>query len=261
MPNSSDGQVGPAVLCEGVVKRFYRYEHRTTSLREFFIRTVLRRPIHLRTAEFVLERLDLRVERGDALAIVGANGSGKSTALRLIAGIYTPSAGRIRITGRVASVIELGVGFHPELTGAENVALYASVMGLDARELAASYPRIVEFSGIGNFIDEPVKYYSSGMTARLAFSVVAAVDADVLLLDEVLTVGDEEFRGRCLEHLFAFRDRGGTLVIVSHDVDTLRQLCRRAIWLERGRVRLDGSVDDVLAAYHEQTQATTSTDG
>jgi len=186
----------PAVELRGVSKRFYFYEHRTSSLREWFIRRVLRRPLHVRRAEFTLRAVDLRVERGESVALVGPNGSGKSTALRLIAGIYRPSTGRVETNGRITAVIELGAGFHPELTGAENIALYASVLGITRRELAARYDEIVEFAAMSDFLDTPLKYYSSGMEARLAFSVSVCLQPDILLLDEVLAVGDQAFRER-----------------------------------------------------------------
>lgn len=243
-----------AVLCRDVVKRFYHYEHRTTSLREFFIRSILGRPIHVRRATFTLKDFDLRVGRGEGVALIGDNGSGKSTALRLIAGIYAPTAGIIETHGRVAAVIELGVGFNPELTGAENVALYAAVLGLTRREIAQRTPDIVEFADIGDFIHEPVKYYSSGMQARLAFSVALCVRPDVLLLDEVLAVGDQGFRERCLDRLHVFRKGGGTLVVVSHELETVGRLCERAVWLEHGRVRLSGPADAVTGAYRASAQ-------
>jgi len=185
---SPDRNGCPAVLCRDVFKHFYLYSHRTTSLREWFIRTALRRPIHIRRAEFSLRGFNLRIERGEAVALIGPNGSGKSTALRLIAGIYTPSTGTVETLGRIAAVIELGAGFNMELTGAENVGLYGAIMGLDRTQLAQRYEKIIEFAGIGKFIDMPVKYYSSGMVARLAFSVAVNVQPDILLLDEVLAV-------------------------------------------------------------------------
>ncbi len=242
----------PVVSCRGVVKRFYRYEHRTRSLRELFIRMVLRRPIHVRRAQFTLRGLDLTVRRGEAVALVGQNGSGKSTALRLIAGIYAPSEGVIVTRGRLAAVIELGVGFHPELSGRENVVLYAAVMGFTRAEITERFDDIVAFAGIGDFIEEPVKYYSSGMQARLAFAVAACVRPDILLLDEVLAVGDQSFRERCLARLGEFLSQDGTLLVVSHDLDSIRQLCTRAVWVHEGQVRMDGTVDEVLAAYEQE---------
>jgi lipopolysaccharide transport system ATP-binding protein len=240
----------PVVECRDVVKRFYRYEHRTRTMREFFIRSVLRRPIHVRQAHFTLEQFDLAVYRGDALALVGANGSGKSTALRLIAGIYTPTQGTVETRGRISAIIDLGVGFHPELTGVENVAQHAAMMGLGRRETAGRIEEIVDFAGIGDFVYEPIKYYSSGMQARLAFATAAlCVKPDILLVDEVLVVGDVAFQEKCLQHLHRFRDTGGTLIMVSHDESLVWALCERAVWLESGRVRLSGRTADVLGAY------------
>jgi ABC-type polysaccharide/polyol phosphate transport system ATPase subunit len=250
------GQRTAAVECIEVVKRYYHYSHRTTSLREFFIRSILRRPIHVRRAEFTLRGLNLRVEAGESVALVGANGSGKSTALRLIAGIYGPSEGVVRTRGRVAAVIELGIGFNPELTGAENVAVYGAVMGLSRREVRSRFAEIVEFAEMSEFINEPMKYYSSGMQARLAFSVAMSVRPDILLLDEVLAVGDQRFRERCLDRLHQFRAAGGTLIVVSHESNMIAELCDRALWLDHGTVRMDGPTGDVLAAYHEFAHTT-----
>jgi ABC-type polysaccharide/polyol phosphate transport system ATPase subunit len=183
------------------------------------------------------------------VALLGGNGSGKSTALRLIAGIYPPSAGTVTARGRLTAVIELGAGLHPELTGMENIGLYAAVLGLGRSEIAALEPQVVEFAQLGEFFDVPIKYYSSGMRARLAFSVALCTRPDILLLDEVLAVGDEWFRRQCLDRLHEFRGRGGTLIAVSHDLETLRRLCSRAVWIERGVMRMTGEVERVLDAY------------
>jgi lipopolysaccharide transport system ATP-binding protein len=240
----------PMVMCRGVVKRFYRYEHRTRTIREFFIRSVLRRPIHVKQAHFTLEDFDLTVHRGDAVALVGCNGSGKSTALRLIAGIYTATKGTVETRGRVSALIDLGIGFHPELTGTENVSQHAAIMGLGRRETAGRIDEIVEFAGIGEFVHEPIKYYSSGMHARLAFATAAlCVKPDILLVDEVLLVGDTAFQEKCRRHLHRYQEEGGTLIMVSHDDSMVRELCDRAVWLDRGRVRMNGRTADVLDAY------------
>jgi ABC-type polysaccharide/polyol phosphate transport system ATPase subunit len=241
--------VAPAVALRGVSKRFYFYEHRTSSLREWFIRRVLRRPIHVRRAAFTLQGLDLTVRRGEAVALLGRNGSGKSTVLRLIAGIYRASSGTVETHGRITAVIELGAGFHPELTGAENIALYAAVLGLTRKDLAERYDEIVEFAAIPDLPDTPLKYYSSGMEARLAFSVAVCLQPDILLLDEVLAVGDEAFRRRCLDRLRDYHARGGTLILVSHELEQLRELCPRGVWLDQGRLVQDGPIDAVLASY------------
>lgn len=246
---SPDLKDGPAVVCRGVVKQFYLYSHRTTSLREWFIRAWTRQPIHIRHAEFSLREFNLRVERGETVALVGPNGGGKSTVLRLIAGIYTPTSGTVETFGRVASVIELGAGFNMELTGAENVELYGSIMGLSRDRLARRYDEIVSFAGIGKFIDTPVKYYSSGMTARLAFSVAVNGEPDILLLDEVLAVGDQSFQEKCFERLRAFQAGGGTMVIVSHDLNTVANVSSRAVWLDDGSTRMEGDAAAVVESY------------
>jgi len=248
-PKSSETARRPAVELRGVSKRFYFYDHRTSSLREWFIRRVLRRPVHVRRASFSLRDVDLRVDPGEAVALVGRNGSGKSTVLRLVAGIYRPSAGAIAAAGRITAVIELGAGFHPELTGEENIHLYAAVLGLSRRELLEHWDEIVEFADMEDHLDTPLKYFSSGMEARLAFSVAVCLQPDILLLDEVLAVGDAAFRLRCLERLRTYHARGGTLMLVSHELEQLRELCTRGVWLREGRVVLDAGVDEVLAAY------------
>lgn len=246
---SHDLNAAPAVVCRGVVKRFYLYSHRTTSLREWFIRTALGRPIHVRHAEFSLRDFNLRVERGETVALIGPNGCGKSTVLRLIAGIYMPTEGTVETSGRVAAVIELGAGFNMELTGAENVELYGSIMGLGRERLARHFEEIVSFAGIGKFIDTPVKYYSSGMMARLAFSVAVNAQPDILLLDEVLAVGDQSFQEKCAERLRAFQAGGGTMVIVTHNLNSVSALCSRAVWLENGSIRMEGDADAVAQSY------------
>ena len=246
---SSKPMNGAAVRCDRVTKRFYYYTHRTESLRELFIRSVRRQPPDIRRAEFTLKAFSLSVAPGESVALIGSNGSGKSTALRLMAGVYRPTTGTVETHGRVAAVIELGAGFHPELTGAENVALYGAVMGLTRAEIQVRFEDIVSFADIGKFIDIPVKYYSSGMQARLAFAVTVCVEPEILLLDEVLAVGDESFRQRCLDRLAAFHAAGGTLIVVSHDLESVSQLCSRAVWLEHGVVRMSGDVEAVTKAY------------
>ena len=253
---------GMVVECRDVGKRFYRYEHRTRTMREFFIRSVLRRPIHVRRAHFSLERFDLQVFRGDSLALIGGNGSGKSTALRLIAGIYAPSQGTVRTSGRLSAIIDLGIGFHPELTGIENVAQYGAMLGTSRRAMQSRTQEIIEFSGIGEFASEPIKYYSSGMQARLAFATAAlCVKSDILLIDEVLAVGDRMFQQRCLDYLEKFRAGGGTLIVVSHIEETVRALCERCIWLDRGRIRMSGLTADVMDAYSLASAPTTRAHG
>jgi ABC-2 type transport system ATP-binding protein len=242
------------IRCDGVVKKYYDYHHRTTSLREAFINLIKRRPLFHRIEKTSVRNLSVQIDRGESVALIGPNGSGKSTLLRLIAGVYSPSWGKIETRGRLTAVIELGAGFNGELTGRENVALYGAIMGLDRAQIAERYPEIVEFADIGESIDMPVKYYSSGMQARLAFSVAVCADPEILLIDEVLAVGDEEFRGKCLAQIRRFLDSGGTLVAVSHDLDTIGRLCPRGIWLENGTLQMDGPIDDVVDAYRARSR-------
>jgi ABC-type polysaccharide/polyol phosphate transport system ATPase subunit len=239
----------PILEASGVVKRFYYYAHRTSTLREWFIRTVLGQPLDVKGREFVLRGFDLRVERGETVGLIGPNGSGKSTALRLLAGIYVPNEGSVVVNGRVTAVIELGAGFHEDLTGAENMHLYGSVMGMTPAEMAEKSAGIVEFAGLADFIDTPVRYYSSGMQARLAFAVAMSVRPDVILLDEVTAVGDESFKERCRIALQEFRDSGGTIIVASHDLESVRALCDRVVWMERGTIRSVGPAADVVDRY------------
>jgi lipopolysaccharide transport system ATP-binding protein len=198
-----------------------------------------------------LEGIDFSVARGEAFGIVGGNGSGKSTLLKLIAGMLKPSAGRITVTGRVAAMIELGAGFHPEISGRENVFINGAVLGLSRREIERRYDEIVEFSGLGDFMEEPVKNYSSGMYVRLGFAVAIHTDPDVLLVDEVLAVGDEAFAHRCVRRIEEFLAAGRTLLLVSHSLDLVAGLCDRVLWLEDGRQRLVASPRRAIDAYRQ----------
>ncbi len=202
-----------------------------------------------------LTDVSFRVPAGTTLGIIGKNGSGKSTLLRLLAGIYTPNQGSIRVRGEIAPLLSLGIGFHPEMTGRENIKLYGLVLGLSPREIANKFDEIVEFSELHEFIDVPVKVYSSGMYMRLAFSVAVSVDPDILLLDEVLAVGDEAFAAKCHARIQAFKKQGKTIVLVTHSTATLLDFCESAIWIDAGSVRLQGACEQVAAAYHQAVQA------
>jgi ABC-type polysaccharide/polyol phosphate transport system ATPase subunit len=246
----------PLLECRGVTKRFYAYEHRMTSLQEFVTRRLTRngeKPV----PKFHLAGIDIRVDRDESVALIGANGSGKSTVLRLMAGIYPPTEGQVIQNGRVVPIIELGSTFQPSLTGAENVLLYAAALGMNRREVHDQMDGIFGFAGVEEFRDVQLKYYSSGMKSRLAFSIASCARADVLLLDEILAVGDAEFRDRCIERLHAFRETGGAMVVVSHDLFQVRELCTRAIWLEHGRVREEGPVEQITYAYEASALAAT----
>jgi len=203
-----------------------------------------------------LDGIDLDIEPGEAVALIGPNGSGKSTLLKLAGGILQPTEGSVEVDGRVTALIELGAGFHPEITGRENVLFNGMLLGLDRREIEARLPEILDFAEIGDFIDQPVKTYSSGMYVRLGFAVAVAVEPDVLLIDEVLSVGDEAFTRRCLDRLARMRQAGVTMVLVSHDLDLVESFADRAVYLRAGRVRSRGSVDSVIARYRGDVAGT-----
>jgi lipopolysaccharide transport system ATP-binding protein len=183
------------------------------------------------------------------VGIIGENGSGKSTTLKLISRILEPSSGSVSIKGKVSALLELGTGFHPELSGRENIFLNGSLLGMSRKEMAARYDEIVDFAEIGEFIDTPIKHYSSGMVMRLGFAVSIYVDPDILLTDEVLAVGDEAFQRKCLDHISTLRRRGVTIIFVSHALEAVRSLCRRVIWLDRGRMIADGPAGEVIDRY------------
>ena len=199
-----------------------------------------------------VKNVSFAIERGEAFGIIGRNGSGKSTMLKLISGILKPTSGRIIVQGRIAALIELGAGFHPEITGRENIYINGIMLGLSRKEIDARFDRIVEFAGIGQFLDQPVKTYSSGMYVRLGFAVAVHVDPDVLLIDEVLSVGDEEFSAKCVAKIQEMKYRGVTLVFVTHQLDQVRNLCDRAMWLDRGEAVQIGDPVRVVDAYLQQ---------
>ena len=207
---------------------------------------------------WALRGVDLTLRRGETLGIIGRNGSGKSTLLQLICGILKPSEGDLKVSGRLAPMLELGAGFNPEFTGRENVYLNAAVLGLSEAEIAAQFASIEDFAGIGDFIDQPVRHYSSGMYARLAFAVCAHVGADILVLDEILSVGDAAFQQKCMRFLHGFRQRGSVL-FVSHDEGAVLGLCDRAIWLDKGVVRASGPSKTVCREYLSATAQGAST--
>ncbi len=203
----------------------------------------------------VLEDVSFQVQPGESLAIIGENGAGKSTLLKLVTGVLTPSAGHVHTRGSVGALLELGSGFHPELSGRDNVRLSAALHGMDAAQLARKMPEIEAFADIGAYLDEPVKHYSSGMVVRLGFAVIAAVRPALLITDEVLAVGDEHFQRKCIRWLDDYLASGGTLLLVSHSMYHVQKLCRRALWLQGGRVRAQGEVFEVSQQYSAWQEA------
>ncbi len=247
------------LTAEGVFKKFRRGE-RHHSLRDLVPALTRRLVRRERTAgpdrrEFwALQNVSFSVERGEAFGIIGGNGAGKSTILKLLTGIMRPTEGSIRAAGRISALIEVSAGFHRELTGRENVYLNGAVLGMTRQEIRRRFDAIVAFSGLEDFIDTPVKRYSSGMFARLGFSVAAHVDPDVLLVDEVLSVGDYLFQRKCIERMNAVVASGATIVFVSHNLRELAQLCRRSLLLERGTVQMIGPTADVIRTYFSRGQ-------
>ncbi len=247
--NASAGSPPPdiAIRVEDAGVVFSAPQERIRSLKEFAIRS-LKGEVRMR--EFwALRGVTFDIPAGEVVGIVGANGCGKSTLLRVIARVIRPAEGRSWVRGNIAPVIELGAGFDRDLTGRENVFLYGAILGYEPADRVRWFDKIVEFSELGSFIDSPLRTYSTGMVARLAFSVATAVDPDVLLLDEVLSVGDGAFQEKCLARLADFRRRGTTILLVSHNPGAIRTECARTIWLDKGSIRADGPTAEVFEAY------------
>lgn len=201
------------------------------------------------TAHAVLRDVTIDVQRGESVGVIGENGAGKSTLLKLITGVLTPSTGTVEVSGNVGALLELGAGFHPDYSGRDNVAMAAALRGLWGSELEQRLPEIIAFADLGDYIDEPVKHYSSGMVVRLGFAVIAAMKPDLLITDEVLAVGDESFQKKCVRWMEQYLADGGTLLLVSHSMYHIQKLCRRALWLRNGEVAAFGDVHDVTQAY------------
>lgn len=234
------------IQVDGVWKTFRIFQDRNTTLKQALVR---RRSSQAFEEFWALRDVSFEIPTGTTFGFVGANGAGKSTMLKVLARILVPDKGSIQINGRVSALLELGAGFHPELTGRENVFLNGSILGLSAASIRTKFDSIVEFAGLEAFIDQPVKTYSSGMFARLGFSVAVAVEPDILLVDEVLAVGDEQFQRRCTEKMDELRSGGRTVVLVSHGLAQVQQICDNAIWLDKGEVQKVGHTEDVVAAY------------
>ncbi|MGE5608586.1 MAG: ABC transporter ATP-binding protein [Bacillota bacterium] len=249
----------PVILFDHVHKKFARGEQHTAlrdliaaSFSRLWRRRVQRDPTGLKPQEFwAVHDVSFSLQRGEALGIIGPNGSGKSTILKLLSGILRPDRGCYAVQGRLSALIEVGAGFHPDLTGRENVYLNGSILGMTRKEIAAKFHQIVEFAGVEEFIDTPLKHYSSGMAVRLGFAVSAFIEPDVLLVDEVLSVGDTEFRNRCQHRMEQMRRTGVTMILVSHNLNEVRNLCERTLMLFKGRVAMEGPTQKVLEKYHQ----------
>jgi lipopolysaccharide transport system ATP-binding protein len=245
-----------AISINNLSKCHHIYERPEDRLKQIIIPRIQRllgKPQSAFCRDFwALKNISLSISKGETIGVIGRNGAGKSTLLQMLCGTLAPTTGTIATTGRIAALLELGSGFNPDFTGRENVYLNAAVLGLQKHEIDARFDDIATFAGIGDFIDQPVKTYSSGMFVRLAFAVIAHVDADILIIDEALAVGDAVFTQKCMRFLRRFKEQG-TLVFVSHDINSVINLCERALWLDQGGVRMLGSAKDVAEAYFQYT--------
>lgn len=239
-----------AIEVKNMTKSFNVYSDKANTLKEKLL-FWKRGNKEIRT---VLENINLDIQKGETVALIGTNGSGKSTLLKLMTKIIYPTQGTVQTQGKLTSLLELGAGFHPDFSGRENIYFNASIFGLSKKEIDNRLNEIISFSELEEFIDNPVRTYSSGMYMRLAFSVAINVDADILLIDEILAVGDQHFQDKCFEKLEQLRDSNKTIVIVTHSLDSVKKLCNRAIWIKEGHVQMDGEPNPVIEKYLEECQ-------
>lgn len=236
---------------KNVSMRFNLSSQKVDNLKEYFIKFVKK---ELRYNEFwALKDVNLKINEGDRLGILGLNGAGKSTLLKIIAGVLKPTEGSVSVKGKIAPLLELGAGFEPEYTGAENIYLYGAVLGYSREFITEKYDEIIEFSELGKFINVPLKNYSSGMKSRLGFAIATVVEPDVLILDEVLAVGDAKFKKKCEKKIQSMFDKGVTVLFVSHSLPQVKKICNKAILLEQGKIIADGDIEEVSALYEEKT--------
>ncbi len=241
-----------AISLKNVSMTFNLNKEKVDNLKEYVIKFITRK---LEFKKFyALQNIDIEVKKGDHLAILGLNGAGKSTLLKTIVGVYKPSEGTVEKCGVIAPLLELGAGFDPNYSGKENIYLYGAILGYDRNYIDKKYKEIVEFSELGHFIDVPIKNYSSGMKARLGFSIATAVAPDVLILDEVLSVGDAKFRKKSLAKVKSMFEDGVTVLFVSHNIEQVKSICNKAVLLEKGRIIASGSIDEVIPVYEEKTK-------
>ena len=234
-----------AIKVENVTKKFKLFYDKHYTLKERIVFWKNRKSDY----KIVLDNISLNIKKGESVALIGVNGSGKSTLLKLMTKIIYPTTGVIEVNGKLTSLLELGAGFHPDFTGRENIYFNASIFGLTAREIDARVNEIINFSELGELIDSPVRTYSSGQYMRLAFSVAINVDAEILLIDEILAVGDQHFQDKCFEKLMELKNSGKTIVIVTHSLGSVKQFCDRAVWLNNGKIAMDGRINEVVEEY------------
>ncbi len=243
--------MGEAIIFDNVSKYFVLDRARPRSFHEWFTSLAKRRKRAEAERFWALRDVSFTIYRGDQVGLIGSNGAGKSTTLKLITRIIQPTSGEVRVNGRVTALLELGAGFHPELSGRDNIFLNGTVMGLTSAEIRKRLDAIVEFAELEDFIDVPLKDYSSGMQARLGFATAVHFNPEIVLLDEVLSVGDQAFQQKCIDRIRRMRRKGVTMLFVSHSIETVMSTCNKAIWLDRGRLRMAGDVVSICNAYHE----------
>ena len=237
----------PVIILNNISVRYHAPEEVINTFKEYAIQ-ILKRNIRFREFK-ALNNIDLQINEGEILGIIGRNGAGKSTLLKVVSRVLIPTEGRVRIRGVVSPLLELGAGFHPELTGRENIFLNGTLLGHSRREIESHLPEIIEFAELDTFIDSPLRTYSSGMVARLGFSVSTTWKPDILILDEILSVGDEAFRQKCQTRMKTYRDAGTTILLVTHDSGTVNSLCSRAIWLDHGEIKAIGPAEEITNMY------------
>ena len=245
MQNSIENRI----IVENVYKTFNVYFDKANSLKEKMLFWKRNR----KETREILKGINLTIKNGEAVALIGVNGSGKSTLLKLMTKIIYPNKGKITTNGKLTSLLELGAGFHPDFSGRENIYFNASIFGLTRKEIDERIQQIIDFSELGSYIDNPVRTYSSGMYMRLAFAVAINVDADILLIDEILAVGDQHFQDKCIAKMKQLKNEGKTMVFVTHSMDTVNQFCNRAIWLSNGEIKMDGDPAVVTKEYLKET--------
>ncbi len=238
------------IVVDNVYKTFNVYLDKANTMKEKLLFLFSRNRKEKRE---VLKGINLNIKEGEVVALIGTNGSGKSTLLKLLTKIIYPNKGKIETEGKLTSLLELGAGFHPDFSGRENIYFNASIFGLTRKEIDDRLEDIIEFSELRDFIDNPVRTYSSGMYMRLAFSVAINVDADILLIDEILSVGDEHFQNKCFEKMLELKKQGKTMVFVTHNMNSVKKLCDRAIWLYQGKIKMDGNTKEVVDEYIKAT--------
>lgn len=244
--NNIDENEKYTIIVDNVYKTFNVYLDKANTIKEKILFLFSRNKKEKRE---VLKDINLKIKKGEVVALIGTNGSGKSTLLKLMTKIIYPNKGKIETKGKLTSLLELGAGFHPDFSGRENIYFNASIFGLTRREIDERIEDIIEFSELRDFIDNPVRTYSSGMYMRLAFSVAINVDADILLIDEILSVGDEHFQNKCFEKMIQLKEQGKTMVFVTHSMESVKKLCDRAVWLYEGRIKMDGKTEEVIKEY------------